>query len=69
MMASILRRDDLMLVVPYLQHTFTLNSPAMLVGRSGSDRLFDVHKEELDYIFQKAVEYQPKSGSPSAATT
>jgi hypothetical protein len=57
-----------MLVVPYLQHTFTMDSPAMLVVRSGANPLLDVYKREFDYICAKSVEYQPKPGPAPAVT-
>jgi hypothetical protein len=65
MTMSILRRDDLMLAVPYLQHAFTLGSPALLVVRSGADPLFQVYEREFEYICKKSVEYSP----PAATTT
>ena len=69
MSMSILRRDDLMLVVPYLQHAFTLDSPALLVVRSGADPLFHVYEREFAYICKKSAEYHSKSAPPTAVTT
>lgn len=56
MSASIMRRDGLMLVVPYLRNTFTLDSPAFLLVDSGTSPLFDSYQKEFDYILTTATE-------------
>jgi hypothetical protein len=61
MTASIMRRDGLMLVVPYLRYIFTLGSPAYLLVGSGTSPLFDSYQKEFDYIVATARELDGKA--------
>jgi hypothetical protein len=54
MTTSIMRRDGLMIVVPYLTSTFTLASPAFLLVNSGDDPLFDTYQQEFDYMIGRS---------------
>ena len=50
MMASISRIDRKMVVVPYLQSAFTLDSPAMLLEDSGERPLFATYQREFEHL-------------------
>jgi hypothetical protein len=59
MSMSMLRRDGLMIAVPYLRSTFTLDSPAVLLVESGDFPHFDRYQREFDYLLEQSTKLAP----------